>query len=215
MIFINFKSYKKTVGEKAVFLAKLCKKYYSKSLPIIPAVQTTDLYRLSKTVKIPLWAQHIDPVKPNRATGFVSALAVKKAGAQGVFLNHSEHPIKFSDIKFSLTQTKIYKLKVLVFVKNIFWAKKVDQLKPDLIALEEPSLVSGDKAMVKDEKLKKEIKKFAESVKATPIVGAGIKNKRDVSESLKLGVKGIALASGIVKASNPEEVLKDLIRGFK
>ena len=42
----------------------------------------------------------------------------------------------------------------------------------------------------------------------------GVKNQNDVSKAMSLGSKGILLASGVVKSSNPREVLLDLIKGL-
>ncbi len=46
------------------------------------------------------------------------------------------------------------------------------------------------------------------------IVGAGIKSAMDVRKSLELGAAGVAVASDIVKASDPRKEIEDLILGF-
>jgi triosephosphate isomerase (TIM) len=42
------------------------------------------------------------------------------------------------------------------------------------------------------------------------LVGAGVKNGKDVQIALKLGAKGVLLASGVTKAKDPMAVLLDL-----
>jgi triosephosphate isomerase len=40
-----------------------------------------------------------------------------------------------------------------------------------------------------------------------------VKNGRDVAKAIELGADGVLLASGVVKAKNKEEVLRDLAAG--
>ena len=42
------------------------------------------------------------------------------------------------------------------------------------------------------------------------LTGAGIKNGDDVKMAIKLGTVGVLLASGVTKAEDPEQVLRDL-----
>ena len=42
------------------------------------------------------------------------------------------------------------------------------------------------------------------------LCGAGVKNGKDVATAIELGAKGVLLASGVVKAENKEQVLRDL-----
>ena len=56
------------------------------------------------------------------------------------------------------------------------------------------------------------VKKVNPNVKV--LCGAGVKNGKDVAKALELGAEGVLLASGVVKAKNPEEVLMDLVSGI-
>jgi triosephosphate isomerase len=47
------------------------------------------------------------------------------------------------------------------------------------------------------------------------ICGAGIVDKADVESALKLGAKGILVASGIIKAKSWYEKIHELASGFK
>ena len=44
------------------------------------------------------------------------------------------------------------------------------------------------------------------------LCGAGVKTGEDVRTALDLGARGVLLASGVVKAKDPEAVLRDLIK---
>ena len=65
MIIINFKTYLEATGKKAVELAKKAEKA-SKETGIYIAVtpQFTDVKAVAEAVEIPVFAQHIDPIKP-------------------------------------------------------------------------------------------------------------------------------------------------------
>jgi triosephosphate isomerase len=79
---------------------------------------------------------------------------------------------------------------------------------PDLIAVEPPELIGGN---ISVSTAKPEIISRAyELVGDKLIVGAGVKNSNDIKIALKLGAKGVLLASGVMKAEDPEAVLKDL-----
>ena len=56
---------------------------------------------------------------------------------------------------------------------------------------------------------------IAKSARLPLIVGAGIKSAEDVRISINMGGAGIAVASDVVKANNPEKELLDLIKGFE
>jgi triosephosphate isomerase len=46
------------------------------------------------------------------------------------------------------------------------------------------------------------------------LCGAGVKSRKDVAKALELGTVGVLLASGVVKAKNPEAALRDLVKGL-
>ena len=218
MIIINFKTYPQATGEKAVELAKICQEVTGETgVKIIIGVQTADIYRVSLKVKIPVFAQHFEPLKPGRNTGWTTALSLKQSGASGVFLNHSEHPYppNFVELEKAVKMAKEEKLEVLVFASNLEIAKRIDKLNPDYIALEEPSLVSGESAMIEKPELKHVIKVFSQSIKSFSLIGAGIRTRQDVIKSLKMGVKGVAFSSGFVKSDDPKIVLQSFASAFK
>ncbi len=205
LIVVNLKTYQQ--GEKAV---KLAKKIQSINKEIIIGAQVADIFEITHDTKLKVYAQHVDYFTPGRFTGFILPEAVKQDGAKGVFLNHSEHPVNFIALKKTIKRCKEVKLKTMVFVSNLKKAKRVERLKPDYLIYEPPELVAG-KISVSSAK-PEVIKKFAENVKTPFLVGAGIKNNKDIKIAMKLGAKGVALSSAITKAKNPKKVLKDLMK---
>lgn len=216
MIFVNFKTYPQATAQNAVRLAKICAKVSSKTkVKIIPCVQIADLAQVVKSVKIPVWVQHIDPVQCGKNTGKITALSAAKWGAKGTLINHSEHPLNKLQVKEVVGLAKLRKLQMMVLVKDLELAKFSDKLKPQFIGFEEPDLIGGKVAIVESEKMCQKIKKFVKILKsAKPTVGAGINKKSDVEKSIELGAEGVLVASSVILAPNPEKVLFELASAF-
>lgn len=216
MIFLNFKTYPESTGENAVELARIAAEVSQQTgVRIVVALQAADIFRVASQIKIPIFAQHIDPVEPVRNTGHITALAVKKAGASGVFLNHSEHfYYDFYQLKKAIDFCKDQELETLVFSKDIRIAEKIDKFLPNYIALEEPSLISSDQSMIADPKYFPIIRTFIETIRTVPLIGAGIQSREDVFQSLKIGIKGVVLSSAFVKAQDPKQFLLSLTSAF-
>lgn len=216
MIFINFKTYGDLTGSNALSRAKLCEEVSKATqVPIIIAPQATDIFRLATQVSIAVFGQHCDEIEPGRNTGCLSALSFKEAGAKGIMLNHSEHPfVDFDSLFKAHDSVKKAGLETLIFVRDIQTAHKVDLWQPTFIALEEPELIAKT-AMVNFPELKQKIAEFSRSIKTIPILGAGIKTKEDIIESLKLGVRGVVFASEFAFNPNQKQLLTDFASCFQ
>jgi len=220
MIFVNFKTYPEATGKKAVDLALACQKVEQVTgIAVFPCVEAADIRAVVKAVNLPVWAQHIDPVKPPHqcgATGFITAFQVSRAGAKGTLLNHSEHPLKSAQLKLAVQLAKDEGLKTLVFVKNLDLACQAGRLEPEYLALEEPSLIASGKAMVEVAEEKEKVQAFFKlNLNSFLLIGAGISRRQDVVESVRLGAKGVVVSSAVVLADNPQRVVEDLALGFK
>lgn len=204
IIVINFKTYKQ--GKEVIKLAKAIEKVDKK---IIIGVQASDVYEINKATKLKVYAQHVDYFKKGRNTGFILPEAVKKDGAVGSFLNHSEHKINYRILKKTIKRCKEIGLKTMVFAKDLREAKKMKRWGVDFIIIEPPELVAGKKSV---SKAKPElIEKIAKKLKCKFLVGAGIKTNEDVKIAMKLGASGIAVSSAITKAKNPARKVRELI----
>lgn len=217
MIFINFKTYPGATGERAVELASICYDVCQETgVKIAIGLQTADIFRVASQIRLPIFSQHVDSVIPGKNTGAITALALKKAGAVGAFLNHSEQPfLSFKNLEEAVNLAKKEDLETLVFVKDLLSAVKVDQFQPNYIALEEPSLIGTSTSMISRLQNHDLIRKFIQSIKVTPLIGAGIKTREDIFQSLKIGIKGVVLSSGFVLAPNPKTILLNLASAFK
>jgi triosephosphate isomerase len=217
-IVINFKTYNEVVGERGLDLAKLCSDIASETGAHIGiAPQMVDLAHISKAVSIPVFAQHIDAHGPGANTGFTSPEAVAGAGAYGSLINHSEHRLKIADIDEIVNKCKELNLTSIVCTNNLKVSCACAYFEPEFIAIEPPELIGGDISVTSAdpgivENTVLEIKKISSTVKV--LTGAGVKTGTDVSKAIELGTDGVLLASGVVKAKDPKQVLRDLISGL-
>lgn len=215
MILVNFKAYEETWGDKAVSLAKVCKKVADKTgVKIIPVVSALDAVRIMETVKTEVWLQDVDEVFEGAATGAISPIGAKSLRIGGTLLNHSERRKKPGTIKKMLKMWP-KNFGVAVCLNSLGqaegWAKNI---KADYIAYEPKYLIGSRDKSVATEK-PEVIKKMVKNYPKTPIlVGAGIHSAQDVKVSLKLGTAGILISSYIVKSNEPEKRLLELAECF-
>lgn len=216
ILLINLKTYEQGTGENALRIAKSSDSLANSEVEIILSVQPTDIKTISDSVKIPVFSQHVDPIKYGSNTGWILPESVKSAGATGTLLNHSERQTDLETIRRSLARCRELGLRIVVCAGTPDKAKEVASLKPDYIAIEPPELIGGDISVskAKPEVITQSIEKV-NSVESIPVLcGAGVKDKEDVKKAMELGAKGILVASGVVKSENPEEAIKDLLEGF-
>ncbi|HDM25341.1 MAG TPA: triose-phosphate isomerase [Thermoplasmatales archaeon] len=219
IIVVNVKTYAEATGKKALEIAEIMSKVAKETdANLAIAVQHPDIKIVADNVDIPVLAQHIDPIEPGSHTGWILAEAVKEAGAIGTLLNHSEHRLKLADIDTCIKLAKENELTTIVCSNNLDTSKAIAALKPDFVAIEPPELIGGDISVttanpeiVAD--TVKEVRAINREIKI--LCGAGVKKGEDVSKAIELGTDGVLLASGVVKAQNKEEVLKDLVSGLK
>ncbi len=204
VVIINFKTYKN--GSEALKLAKTIEKFDKK---IIIGVQSSHIDEIARKTRLKVFAEHVDFYEPGRFTGYIIPESVKKEGAKGTFLNHSEHKLKYNVIKKTVKRCRETGLKVAVFAGSLKEAKRLRRLKPDYLIYEPPELVAGKVSVSKAKPGL--IAEISKKLKYPFLVGAGIKEKADVELAMKLGSKGIAVSSAITKAKNPRLELKKLL----
>ena len=218
-IIVNFKTYVESTGKNAVELAKKAERvFHETGIYIGIAPQLADLSTVARTVEIPVFAQHIDPIRPGGYTGHVLAEAAKEAGAIGTLINHSERQLKLSDIDEILKRTKEQNLMSIVCANNPATSVAVSSLKPDMVAIEPPELIGTG---IPVSKAQPEIVSGTVTLvrevngKVTILCGAGISHGEDVSAALKLGTQGVLVASGIVKAKDPYMIMLEFAEAMK
>jgi len=218
VIVLNVKTYAEATGKSALDIALLMDKISNENnVGMAISVQATDISKCSEKVSIPVWAEHIDPIKPGSHTGWTLPEAVKAAGAVGTLINHSEHRLILADIDVCINRAKELGLDHIVCSNNVATSKAIAAFSPNFLAVEPPELIGGDISVTTaDPEIVSDsvnvVKKIDKNVKV--LCGAGVKNGKDVAKAIELGADGVLLASGIVKAKDKEAVIRDLSAGL-
>ncbi|MFP4654519.1 MAG: triose-phosphate isomerase [Methanohalobium sp.] len=215
VIVVNLKTYLQGTGEKAVTIAKACRDVAERyNVGIAVAPQFCDIYRVASQVDVPVYSQHIDGIGAGSHTGQILAQCVKDAGAVGTLINHSERRLTLADIDYSVKAANEAGLYTIVCTNNVETSASAASLGPDYVAIEPPELIgtgvpvsSADPQVVKGSV--DAVKNINSDVKV--LCGAGISKGEDLKAALDLGSAGVLLASGIVKAEDPEKALEHLV----
>ncbi len=212
LIIVNFKTYLESTGKNALSLAKQAERASKETGACIVVVpQSADIAQVAQAVEIPVFAQHIDPIKPGSSTGHILAEAVKEAGAVGTLINHSERQLRLIDIETTISLCREKNITSCVCANNPAVSAAVAAMHPDITSMEPPELIGSG---ISVSKAKPEV--ISDTVnlvyrvdpQATILCGAGISTPEDVAIALKLGTRGVLVASGIVKAKDPYTVLR-------
>ncbi|MFH0714613.1 MAG: triose-phosphate isomerase [Candidatus Diapherotrites archaeon] len=219
ILFVNFKTYDEASGENALKLAREAEqlsKQTKKTIALV--VQALDLKEIARSVKIPIFAQHVDPIDAGSNTGKIYPQAVRNAGATGTVLNHAENKLSNEILEKSIAKAKEVGLLVMVCAETVERAKQIASFstKPDYIAIEPPELIGGNVSVssAKPEIIVDTVKAVHAIAQIPIITGAGIKNGADVRKAIGLGTMGVFVASGIVKAPEPKKAVLELLDGF-
>lgn len=207
IVITNFKTYQSSTGLAALQLAKIHEEVaqkYGVQLAVCP--QAVDIWMTASQVQIPVLAHHFDAVAHGQYTGHIIPEALKAAGADGSLLNHAEKHIPFSLIADSINRAREVGFFTVVCAANLKEAREIAALNPDAVALEPPELIGGEVSVstASPDLISNAVRELG---KMPLIVGAGIKTPRDLEIALELGAKGVLVASGVTKATDPRAVL--------
>src|SRR5947208_16736075 len=98
-------------------------------------------------------------------------------------------------------------LEVIACADDIAEAETLAKLSPEYIAIEPPELIGGSVSVTtaKPEVISRAVDRIhAVNPKVVVLCGAGVRSWKDVAKALQLGTSGLLLATGAVKAKDPE-----------
>jgi triosephosphate isomerase len=219
MIVVNFKTYPEASGPAALRLAKECEAISSEAgVSFVIAPPSFDLALVASSVKIPVFAQHLDSVVSGSTTGHATVENAKASGASGTLVNHSERRLKIAEIHELIDRCRSAELMTIVCTNNLAVSKACAAMEPDYVAIEPPELIGGDISVTTaSPKIVEDTVLSIKSInrRVGVLCGAGVKAGKDVRKAIELGTDGVLLASGVVKAKDRRAVLLDLISGLK
>ena len=222
ILILNFKNYLELAGRASIELAKAAQQV-SKSLDgrikIVACPPQPALSLVKENVDIPVFAQHVDDAKEGSTTGYFIPEIAKSFGAQGSLINHSEHRIDRPEtIQNLVNNLRKLQMVSVVCARSAAEVADIARFKPDYIAIEPPELIGSGKAVSKENPaiVTDSIESAAKvSQEVRVICGAGITDAADVRSALKLGAKGILVASGVIKATSWVDKITELASGYK
>jgi triosephosphate isomerase len=218
IIIVNFKTYNGATGEGAVKLAHLIfEEGEDRGVSVAVAPQVADIYRIAGRVKVPVLAQHVDPIKPGRNTGWITPESIRAAGAVGTLVNHAEHKISIDQIAGIVARANEMGLSTVACAADMEESRKIAGIGPEIIAVEPPELIGTGVSVskAKPEAVINSVKAVKDvNPKIKILCGAGITTGEDVAKALELGADGVLLASGIVSAKDQLAAIQDIIKGM-
>ena len=219
-VIVNAKVYPQVTGAGLLNLARACDEAAEEAGTTIglapPQVELAVLGRAGFG-HVAVFAQHVDDLLPGSGTGWVTPEAVQAAGARGSLVNHAEHKMAPDAVRLRVERLHGLGLESLVCADSMRETELFAPLAPSYLAVEPPALIGGDvsvtsadPAIVRDAAAA--VRRLSPST--MPLCGAGVKDGRDVAAAIELGAGGVLLASGVVKATDPLVVLRDLCSGL-
>ncbi len=215
IILTNFKNYESAIGKNTeILVQKHIEARHETGKNFAVAINSLDLAELTKkyAVRLPIFAQHCDNASYGSSTGKILPEYLRSLGVAGVILNHSENKFStFEILKTTVQKAKKSGLIVVLCAENSEEGEKFSkETIADFIAVEPPELIGGDISVstAQPELITESVRKIGEN---KVLIGAGIKNGKDVSIALTKGAIGVLLASGVTKSLHPKAVLLDLV----
>lgn len=217
MLVVNCKNYHGMASAPLELLADTAVKLAVKHnirIAIAPPLHMTGLLARHP---VEVLAQHVDTASVGGTTGFVVPELLLEAGVDGAIINHSEHRVDTEMIRSAITRLRECGLTSVVCAQDAPESAAYAKMDPDFVAVEPPDLIgTGNSVSTYRPSL---ISDTAKSVKQAHtrtrlLCGAGIVTPDDVLRSIDLGSEGILVASGVVKATDPEKALSDLAKAM-
>ena len=217
IVVINFKAYPTSYGRKGLEIAKLADKIFKEfkgNVEVVIAPPATEIRTLKDEVEVKIFAQHADPYDLGARTGWLPLEIIKDAGADGILINHSEHRLRLDEINKLVVKAKELNMISLVCADVPETGAAVALLRPDIIAVEPPELIGTGIAVskAKPEVVTNSVNLIRNVNKEVIILtGAGISSPDDVEAAIRLGTSGVLVASAIMKAKDPEKVIRGMV----
>ncbi len=206
-------------GQKVLDLAKHADDVSQKfNVQIIFTPQSVDIYRIVKACPhLLVFAQHMDALRIGRGVGSVLPEALKEAGAVGVLLNHAEKPLSLDVIEETIGRADEVGLASLVCAGSMCETVAIAKMNPNIVLAEPPELIGTGIRSQDDQKAIQMINQTIRAINPEIHVlhGAGITNEKDVYDIIALGAEATGSTSGIIKASDPFDMLEKMIRAVR
>ncbi len=212
-VIVNLKHYANSSGPNAeTFLNSLKTLSVPAGCNVIFALNPIDLRIARDYPELTFISQHVDAVSYGAHTGHFSMESLKGLGINGSIINHSERRLDPDTVRNAIVRSKGLDFRITVCCESLEEVKRFSSLEPYSIAYEPPELIGGNVSVTTSRpEIIKEAAEICHNEYVKLLVGAGIKNRNDVTKSIELGADGVLLASGVVLSNSPLDTLNSLI----
>jgi len=162
-----------------------------------------------------VFAQAMDDGLPGRSTGAILPEALRAIGADGVFLNHAERPLSPEDLRSAMRRADEAELRTLVCAQDTDEALLYASWSPYIVLLEPHDLIGtahrGDRPWIRS------ANRAIAEVDPTVLVmhSGGVADPDDVRSVIAHGADGTGCTSAIVRATDPAEMVAEMIRAVR
>ncbi len=213
-LIVNFKNYPEVMGDGSIRLAKAAASLsWEVGVNVVVAPPTPMLHTVASTVKIPVFAQRAELGEQGKSTGHAIPESIKAAGCAGSLLNHSESRITIEVLGGTIERMRGLGLISCACAETTDEAVAIAALNPEFLAIEPPELIGSGTAVSKarPELLTETAEALAKAgYGGSLLCGAGIVSGDDVTAAIRLGTRGVLVASSVVKAENWQAKLREL-----
>ncbi|MCR5004769.1 MAG: triose-phosphate isomerase [Clostridiales bacterium] len=170
-----------------------------------------DLRRVCENTKhIHVLAPHMDSLRPGRGIAEILPEAVADAGAEGVMLNHAEKRLNYTELESIMQRAKELGLLTVVCADSMAEIRAVAMLGPDVIVAEPEELIGkctgGDISYVGE--AVRTVKEIDPGIQV--LVGAGIRNGKDVYDVILAGSDASGSSSAVVLAEDRAAMVEEM-----
>ncbi|MCI4353698.1 MAG: triose-phosphate isomerase [Thermoplasmata archaeon] len=176
-----------------------------------------DLGVLAHALRLPVLAQHTDPLEAGARTGYLLPEAIAAVGGRGSLVNHSEHPLGPDTIAATVQRLDALDLVAVVCARDVPQSRLLARFHPKYLAVEPPELIGGPLSVstARPEVISGTVAAVLETSPRTHILcGAGIHDRQDVRRAFELGAEGILVSSAVARAEDPSGAIDELLAGF-
>ena len=170
-----------------------------------------DIRRVCENTKhIHVLAPHMDSLRPGRGIAEILPEAVADAGAEGVMLNHAEKRLNYTELENIMQRAKELGLLTVVCADSMEEIRAVALLGPDVIVAEPEELIGkctgGDISYVGE--AVRTVKEIDPGILV--LVGAGIRNGKDVYDVILAGSDASGSSSAVVLAEDRAAMVEEM-----
>jgi len=218
LFLLNLKSYPSTAGERGLAIGRaLARLGRERSVNTALAAAAADLGWFAHELDLPVLAQHTDAARAGAATGWIVPECLALSGVRGSLVNHSEHPLRYGEIRTTLSRLRANRLTPVLCARSPAAVRALLSFRPPLLAIEPPELIGGARSVstARPEVISQTVELARRlSPRTRVLCGAGIHDRNDVRRALELGSEGILVASAVALSPDPPRAIRELLAGF-